>query len=620
MGASGSRDLYLDSYYLTWRTGFFPDRNTGRVGIGTITPQNRLDVSGSACVGSGVAGSTANLRFRNGGQSSWRLFKDDTDQFHIKEAGSGDDMSFDPSGHAGIGTASPGSLLTVAGPESDIPGTGSIFGMQNEANANNFFGFRIGATGNRNIYLDSYYGGMQNLITLDRETGRLGLKTTTPKNKLDLAGSMVVGSSYAGAVSAPSNGLLVEGSVGIGTTLVFADYGLFVNGNVELDGDRQITFQSGTDPMKVEFWGDGTGLGLNSNELFYAATGTHSFRKAPGGHETMTLTTGSDGGLRVFGSGASYFMGPLGLNTATLENSLDVGGAMTVGSALAGTITAPANSLLIQNKLHVGIIGGYRFNLKDGQILVENSSEHDKLELGLNADGAGYLKTYGDPSTRNVEITADSDHCNYGLIQLYDDTGACKVEFQAGVLDYGRILTKGETGTRNTECGCFYPDIDAGLINVFDSDGYSQASLYIDLSGQNIVNADYKWLKWDDPRDETREIGYGCIEGPEAAIYARGTGRLSRGKAVIALPDHFAVSAFREGLTVQVTSLSAESQGLAVVEKSAEYFVVRELSMGDGTYSFDWKANAVRNGRENYGVIRDSSVLQPQFQSVKRGL
>lgn len=55
---------------------------------------------------------------------------------------------------------------------------------------------------------------------------------------------------------------------------------------------------------------------------------------------------------------------------------------------------------------------------------------------------------------------------------------------------------------------------------------------------------------------------------------------------------------------MQVTPLSAESKGLAVVEKSLEGFVLRELFRGTGTYDFNYMVMAVRKGYENYRVIR----------------
>ncbi len=46
----------------------------------------------------------------------------------------------------------------------------------------------------------------------------IGMGTASPVNKLDVEGGAVVGAGYSGSNAAPSNGLLVQGNVGIGTT------------------------------------------------------------------------------------------------------------------------------------------------------------------------------------------------------------------------------------------------------------------------------------------------------------------------------------------------------------------------------------------------------------------
>ncbi|TFH47363.1 MAG: hypothetical protein E4G94_00265, partial [ANME-2 cluster archaeon] len=50
-----------------------------------------------------------------------------------------------------------------------------------------------------------------------KHDGNVGIGTPSPKNKLDVEGGVVIGTSYSGTKTAPSNGLLVEGKVGIGT-------------------------------------------------------------------------------------------------------------------------------------------------------------------------------------------------------------------------------------------------------------------------------------------------------------------------------------------------------------------------------------------------------------------
>ena len=61
-------------------------------------------------------------------------------------------------------------------------------------------------------------------------------------------------------------------------------------------------------------------------------------------------------------------------------------------------------------------------------------------------------------------------------------------------------------------------------------------------------------------------------------------------------------------MTVQVTPLSADSLGLAVVEKGLDQIVVQELQHGSGTYAFDYHITAVRRGHERYEVIRERIV------------
>lgn len=52
---------------------------------------------------------------------------------------------------------------------------------------------------------------------LSLRTGRVGIGVDSPKNKLDIAGSIAIGTGYAGLKTVPANSLAVEGSAAIGT-------------------------------------------------------------------------------------------------------------------------------------------------------------------------------------------------------------------------------------------------------------------------------------------------------------------------------------------------------------------------------------------------------------------
>ena len=60
-------------------------------------------------------------------------------------------------------------------------------------------------------------------------------------------------------------------------------------------------------------------------------------------------------------------------------------------------------------------------------------------------------------------------------------------------------------------------------------------------------------------------------------------------------------------MTVHLTPTSAKSFGLAVIEKSGEFFVVAELARGTGSYEFDYYVMGVRKGYEDFQVIRPAA-------------
>lgn len=71
----------------------------------------------------------------------------------------------------------------------------------------------------------------------------VGVGTSSPVNKLDVEGAVVIGSSYSGSSVAPVDGLLVQGRVGIGTTTP-GSYSLLCNGSAAKPGGGSWTSSS----------------------------------------------------------------------------------------------------------------------------------------------------------------------------------------------------------------------------------------------------------------------------------------------------------------------------------------------------------------------------------------
>ncbi|MBP6796039.1 MAG: hypothetical protein KA143_13330, partial [Saprospiraceae bacterium] len=56
-------------------------------------------------------------------------------------------------------------------------------------------------------------------------------------------------------------------------------------------------------------------------------------------------------------------------------------------------------------------------------------------------------------------------------------------------------------------------------------------------------------------------------------------------------------------ITVMLTPLSADSKGIAVLNKTSGGFVAQELFAGSGNYEFDYEVKGIRKGYENEPVI-----------------
>jgi hypothetical protein len=179
----------------------------------------------------------------------------------------------------------------------------------------------------------------------------------------------------------------------------------------------------------------------------------------------------------------------------------------------------------------------------------------------------------------------------------------------------GFIELEGPAGKTTVRLSGVVGEPDAGIIAVTDAAGAAlgivRASMSVDPSGNGTIVADIKNFRTPHPDRPDTDIVYACVEGPEAAAYVRGTARLSDGNGVISLPEHFVAVVGLAGMTVHVTPLSADSLGLAVVEKRNDRIMVKELHRGSGNYDFDWEVKGVRKNHEGYQALRPRGEISP---------
>lgn len=300
-------------------------------------------------------------------------------------------------------------------------------------------------------------------------------------------------------------------------------------------------------------------------------------------------------------------------NTVTLSNG---GGSVSVGD---DHWTASGSDIYNSNSGDVGIgvtNPTRKLSVSSGDINVMGSSGSERTIVATTSD-YGWLWTKGPANNTNTLITRISGNDNAGFLGAYDDGGNQRSTITVDPSsDVGLAFTQGPNGNINARWTWLNGNVNNGYFFVGDVNGNQQAGAYVNASGQGVVFGDIKNFRMDHPTQSGKEIWYASLEGPEAGAYDRGTATLVNGEATVTFSDHFELVANATTMTVLLTPLSADSEGMAVIEKTATGFKVKELHGGTGNYAFDWEVKAVRKGYENYRVVRDASESAPGGESV----
>ena len=109
------------------------------------------------------------------------------------------------------------------------------------------------------------------------------------------------------------------------------------------------------------------------------------------------------------------------------------------------------------------------------------------------------------------------------------------------------------------------------------------------------------------PTDPSKTIHYVSLEGPEAGTYFRGTARLVRGVATIAVPDHFRFVTDEDGMTVQLTAVGAPAS-LYVESQGLNQIVIR----GNRDIAVHYLVQGIRPAYKNFEPVVDGTEYAPQ--------
>lgn len=238
----------------------------------------------------------------------------------------------------------------------------------------------------------------------------------------------------------------------------------------------------------------------------------------------------------------------------------------------------------------------------DGFLQLRSNNQISLLLRSL--DNTANLSMRGPNGNNNILLTNLSSSKNAGFIATGDSEGQTKAAIYVSENEAGKMYTRGPNGNTNIFLNNLASNANHGYLTVNDAQGDDKAGAYVNASGQGVLFADVKNFRTEHPALEDHDIVYASLEGPEAAAYMRGTAKLVDGKAEIQFPEHFKYIISTQTSTVMLTPLSPKSKGLSVLQKSNDGFSVVELWEGKGNYEFDWEVKAIRQGFENYQVVR----------------
>ena len=321
-------------------------------------------------------------------------------------------------------------------------------------------------------------------------------------------------------------------------------------------------------------------------------------------------------GISNSSNGIQYLYGPngtrtVGLSSSSFTNSPDYGAVRIYDDAdfakhfigISGSSSAGVHRIYGPNR-NRNLEFSARSFLDDpnsGAIRIYNNNDVAKIYLGLNENGDG-------------------------LLNLSKNNNGVKIRAHPNILGAGEIILSGLNGNPNIIIGNEGVDPDEGEITVRDGLGNVKVSIGIDGQGRGYVNAGtfngtilgvkVHVVTIPCPKRDDRTIHYSSLEGPEMAIFERGTINLENGKAKVKFSDHFSSLVNSKTLTILLTPRSSTSKGLAASEYLDKGFSIQELWAGTGSYLVDWEAKGKRKGEESYQVIRKNE-LTVQSSSLK---
>ena len=319
-------------------------------------------------------------------------------------------------------------------------------------------------------------------------------------------------------------------------------------------------------------------------------------------------------------------------------NNIDLSSLLSGGGSGSNTLTELSydpfsNQLNYQdengnlNVIDMGSLVSHFTDLNDGHIIGTHTSgdgtvaDIEETISTLVDNGDGTL-TYTNEDGTSTTFTGESTGTNTGggsgneltvltyspltnQLEYIDENGDTNIIDLGDIVSTFTDLNDGNVIATHTSGDGTVTQIEETLTTIADNEDGTFS--YTSEDGTNITfdtqyeRDVYMSLVGNNPVDQS-PLHYVALAGPEAAAYERGESTLSNGEFFVAYSDHFKQTINTATVTVQVTPYSADTYGLAVTQRTADGFLVKELKGGTSNFTFSWEVKAVRKGLENLSI------------------
>ena len=353
--------------------------------------------------------------------------------------------------------------------------------------------------------------------------------------------------------------------------------------------------------------------------------------------------------------------GNVGVGATDPMSTLSIKGGLTIGTSYAGTNAAPDNVLIVEGKVGIGMTGPganldvsgkvntegqISLQLRSGNMAANYESNQITLGYGNNAQYRHAIKSRhhsGQTAGNAIDFyvwqygteTGAADKIgglhamtlNGGNVGIGATGPEAKLDVNGDVIVSGAI--KGRyTETRNLDSVDTFKNrpIRKGYVNsivkqqpaiiqglgwgntanesgntadphLFTIGYHQQGNFDSQTIIFDITTGSVKTFVIDHPLDQDKYLIHATLEGPEGAVYYRGTARLNNGKAQVQLPAFFEALTRADGRTILLTNVDGFDPLAVLTQDGAQIkdggFIVGS-SNKESTQVFDWEVKAIR--------------------------